>query len=345
MLQSMSNRFPGARGYLNSASLGLPPSEAVDELKAAINDWQDGRAGAAGYDRYIDASRALFADLVHVPLDCVAIGSQVSALVGMVAAGLPKGARVLCPQEEFTSVIFPFLARDDLDVTLVPLKDLEAAIQPETDLVAFSLVQSADGRVVDGEAIARAAEQCGAMTMADLTQAAGWYPVDASCYDITVTGAYKWLLSPRGTAFMTVRKDAMDVPALLYPGWYAGESPWESIYGAPLRLAESARRFDLSPGWLAWVGTAVALQLIQEIGVEAIYAHNCTLANAFRERFGLSASNSAIVSLDLPSSTDVAQLEKLSTANRAGRLRVGFHLYNQADDVELLAQALGVSSD
>ena len=32
-------------------------------------------------------------------------------------------------------------------------------------------------------------------------------------------------------------------------GWYAGQHPWESIYGTPLRLAEDARRFDVSPAW------------------------------------------------------------------------------------------------
>jgi selenocysteine lyase/cysteine desulfurase len=338
----MVDQFPGARGYLNSASMGLPPAVAADELRAAIDSWQNGTAISAGYDSYVDEARTLFAKMVNVPPDSVAIGSQVSALVGMVAAGLPRHSRVVSPEEEFTSVIFPFLARDDLEVTLVPLEDLEAAIQPDTDLVAFSLVQSADGRVANGDAIAEAARQKGAMTLVDATQAAGWLPFAADSYDVIVTGAYKWLMSPRGTAFMTVRPESINRMALLYPGWYAGESPWDAIYGAPLRLANSARRFDLSPGWLAWVGTAAALRLIDEVGVEAIHEHNVTLANEFRGRLSLAASDSAIVSIALPPTTDSSRLQKLSTATRAGRLRVGFHLYNGLEDVDLLVQALGV---
>ena len=337
----MAQEFPGARGYLNTASMGLPPGIAADELRAAIDDWQRGIATPPGYDSYINESRSLFAELVNVSPESVAIGSQVSALVGMVAAGLPHGSRVVCPEEEFTSVIFPFLARDDLEVTLVPLQDLETSIQPGTDLVAFSLVQSADGRVSDGEAIARIAQDCGAMTLVDATQAAGWLPSAAGDYDITVTGAYKWLMSPRGTAFMTVRQESIDRPALLYPGWYAGESPWEAIYGPPLRLAGNARRFDLSPGWLAWVGTAAALRFIDGTGVEEIHKHNVALANKFRGELGLPVSDSAIVSLELPSTTDKDQLQKLGTSTRAGRLRVGFHLYNQQEDVDLLVEALG----
>ncbi len=344
MLMSMESAFPGARGYLNTASMGLPPCAAVDELRTAIDSWQGGKATSSGYDRCINEARALFAELVNVAPDSVAIGSQVSALVGMVAAGLPPHSRVVCPEGEFTSVIFPFLARDDLNVELVPLHELKASIRPDTDLVAFSLVQSADGQVSDGKAIARAARASGAMTLVDATQAAGWLPFDASDYDVTVTGAYKWLASPRGTAFMTVRKESIDLPALLYPGWYAGESPWDSIYGPPLRLAEDARRFDLSPGWLAWVGTAAALRFIGGIGVEEIHGHNVALANELRSRLGLAASDSAIVSLELPSTADESLLKKLSTSVRAGRLRVAFHFYNQLEDVDLLVKALGVSS-
>lgn len=205
-----------------------------------------------------------------------------------------------------------------------------------------SLVQSADGQVADGEAVASAARGHGAMTLVDATQAAGWLPFSAGDYDVTVTGAYKWLLSPRGSAFMTARRESMERLALLYPGWYAGESPWDAIYGAPLRLAENARRFDLSPAWLAWVGTAAALRFLKRIGIETICEHNLGLANAFRDRLGLAASNSAIVSVDLPPTTDLERLGRLSTATRAGRLRVGFHCYNGPEDVELLAQALGI---
>ncbi|HCL73830.1 MAG: aminotransferase [Gammaproteobacteria bacterium] len=339
-LSNLTHEFPGARRYLNTASVGLPPATAADELRAAIDAWQEGKVTAPSYDAYVDEARNLFAELVNVSQDNVAIGSQVSALVGMVAAGLSPRSRVLCPQEEFTSVIFPFLSRDDLNVTFVPLDELATSITSETDLVAFSLVQSADGRVVDGKTVADIARGCGAVTLVDTTQAAGWLPFDAGLYDFTVTGTYKWLMSPRGSAFMTVRKEVFDLPDLLYPGWYAGEEIWESIYGPPLRLAEQARRFDLSPAWLAWVGTAAALRFIREVGVGKIHEHNVTLANLFRDRLKLAASDSAIVSLELPETTHTEKLQQLSTASRAGRLRVGFHLYNQIEDVELLVEAL-----
>ena len=73
MLRNMAHEFPGARGYLNTASMGLPPGIAADELRTAIDTWQRGRASAPEYDACIDEARALFAELVNVSPDSVAI--------------------------------------------------------------------------------------------------------------------------------------------------------------------------------------------------------------------------------------------------------------------------------
>lgn len=337
------SQFPGATGYLNSASIGLPPSSAVAALQGAIVDWHAGRTQAPQYDADIAEARALFAGMMSAPVEWVAIGSQVSALVGLVVNSLPAGSHVLCPVGEFTSVLFPFLARDDLDLTVeyVPLEDLAASVRTGIDIVAFSAVQSADGRVADLEAITAAAGDHGALTMVDATQAAGWLPMRATDFDFLVAGAYKWLLSPRGTAFMTVRPQLLDSIRPLYAGWYAGDSPWDSIYGPPLRLARDARRLDLSPGWLAWVGTTPALRLLSDVGVERIHRHNIGLANRLRTRLEMAEADSAIVSLQLDPGFDESRLQGSSTAYRAGRLRVGFHLYNTDGDVDRLVAAIG----
>lgn len=335
-------QFSGAAGYFNTASVGLPSMNTVAALQVAIADWQAGRAEPPDFDEDVATARRLFAGLVSTPVEWVAVGSQVSAMVGMVATVLRPGSRVLCPVGEFTSVLFPFLVRDDLDLNLefVALEELASAIGPDTDLVAFSAVQSADGRVADLGAIKSAAAANGALTLVDATQAVGWQPINATDFDFVVTGAYKWLLSPRGTAFMTVRPELFNRTQPLYAGWYAGDSPWESLYGMPLRLSADARRFDLSPGWLAWVGTASALRLVDQVGIDAIHDHNVGLANSLLTRLGMEPTDSAIVSLDLGAGFDSDRFDGLSVAFRAGRLRAGFHLYNTTDDVARLVAAI-----
>jgi len=334
------HQFPGAPGYLNTAAIGLPPQRAVDALQKAIAEWQGGKAQAPAYDEDVAAARRLFAQLAGVPVGWVAIGSQVSALVALAVTAIPSGSKVLCPDDEFSSVIFPLLVRPDLEVTFVPLETLPAAIGQDIDVVALSLVQSADGRVADLAEIATAAADHGALTIVDVTQGAGWLPFDATRFDVVIAGTYKWLLSPRGTAFMTVRPELQARMQPLYAGWYAGEDPWDSIYGPPLRLATNARRFDLSPGWLNWVALVPALELLLDVGVATIRRHNIGLANSLREQLGLGPSNSAIVSLELEPNFDDARLAGLHTAHRAGRLRAGFHLYNTEEDVDRLVTAL-----
>lgn len=333
--------FPGAAGYLNTSTLGLPPATAVAALHAAVDEWAAGRADPHVYDRMVERSRAAFARLTGVPAEWVAVAGQVSSLVGLVAAGLPAGAEVVGYEGDFTSVLFPFLARPDLVVRLVPLEAVADAVGPATALVAVSAVQSSDGRLADLAGIGDAARAHGARLLVDGTQSAGWLPYDATAIDYHVVGGYKWLLCPRGTSFLSVRPEALHLVPPVHANWYAGQDPWASIYGPPLRLAADARRLDLSPAWLPWVGSAEALELLERVGVAAVHRHDVGLASSVRERLGLPPSGSAMVSLPLPPAAEQAlHAAGVRYAVRDGRARFSFHLYTGAADADLLVDAL-----
>ena len=121
--------------------------------------------------------------------------------------------------------------------------------------------------------------------------------------EVRLRQVYKWLLSPRGTAFLTVREDRLEAILPAQANWYAGAQPWDSIYGLPLRLAPDARRFDVSPGWFSWVGTAASLDFLAGIGAEALHAHAIEVKAAFADAAGLAAVGRAIVSLDADEQT------------------------------------------
>lgn len=125
------------------------------------------------------------------------------------------------------------------------------------------------------------------LSVVDATQAVGWLPLDASRFDAVIVAGYKWLLGPRGTAFLTVGPALAERLTPVAAGWYAGEAPMETFYGGPLRLAGDARRFDLSPAWLSWVGQAPALERLERVGIAALHAHDVALADAFRAALGL----------------------------------------------------------
>ena len=329
--------------YLDTASLGLPPRRTIEALRAAEGRWCAGTADARAYDEPLTDARATYAALVGVDQSAVAVGSQVSVFAGLVAAGLPAGAEVLTAAGEFTSLVFPFLAQAGRGVRVreVPLEHLADGVTRRTTLVAVSAVQSADGRLADLDALCEAAAANDSRVLVDTTQATGWLPVDASRFAYTVGGGYKWLLAPRGTCFFTVQPDLVD-GLLPHPaGWYAGEDRWSSIYGGPLRLAGDARRFDVSPAWLSWVGQAPSLKLLAEVGTSALHEHAVGLANRFRAAVDLPAGDSAIVSLATSGDVSGQLLQAGVVASvRAGRLRLAFHVYNSADDADRAAAAL-----
>ncbi len=332
--------FPRVPGWCNTATVGLPPRRAVAALRASLDAWETGTLDTVGFDVDVEAARAGFAALVGTSVDRVAMPGAVSITAGLVASCLPDGARVLCASEDFTSVLYPFLADDRLDVVSVPLAELVDSIDARVDLVAASIVQSADGRVLDQGDLATAASRAGARTFVDLTQAAGWLPIDADRFDVTACSAYKWLCSPRGVGFMSVRDDVdWMVPRLA--GWYASDSPWTSCYGPPLRVAPDARRFTISPAWFDVRATAIALETIGGLGVESIHAHDVALANRFLAALDLPPSDSAIVSVATGAGAAAALAEAgIATAVRAGRTRLSFHAYSTDEDADRAAAVL-----
>lgn len=228
----------------------------------------------------------------------------------------------------------------DARVTTLAPGQVAAAIDARTDVVAFSAVQMSTGEVADIDAIVAAAEHHGALTLLDTTQACGWLPVQAERFGAVVCGAYKWLMSPRGTAFMVVGEALREAMVPHSAGWYAGEDVHASYFGPPLRLASDARRQDTSPAWFSWVGTQPALELVNRIGVTCVYEHDVRLANRFRAGLGLAPSNSAIVSVDRLDAAERLQRAGVAAAARGGELRVSCHVYNDDADVDASLDAL-----
>lgn len=326
-------------GWLNTASYGLPPKPAWDALQQALSDWQVGATPWESWGKSTERARGSFARLVGVPAADVFAGSTVSAAVSVIAAAIPEGSRVLVPEIEFTSNVFPWaVAR--LDVVTAPVEKFADAIDSGVDVVAFSTVQSATGETMDAESIVNAARDAGALVVVDASQALGWLPADAGGVDALVSTTYKWLMSPRGATFGYLSPRLQEMCRPLQAGWYAGEDVHASYYGLPMRLAKGARRFDQSPAWFSHVGAAPALELVEAIGVERIQAYDVSLANAFRAGLGLPPGDSAIVSADVPGADERFARAGVRAAVRDGRMRAAFHLYTTQADVDLALNAL-----
>ncbi|MGV0740864.1 aminotransferase class V-fold PLP-dependent enzyme [Mycolicibacterium sp. XJ870] len=344
MREAFGAEFAGAEGFLNSPTYGLPPQFLVQALHRCIGDWQAGTMDAASFDEPVRLGRAGYAALAGVPVESVAMAGNVSAALGLVAAAIPDGSRVAVVAGEFTSTTFPFAAQSARGVKVTELAPDELARDAsDYDVVAVSLVQSATGALLDAAALRDAVAGTDTLTVIDVTQAAGWKHLDLGWADVTVAAVYKWLLAPRGTAWMSLSER---LAALMTPhaaNWYAGEEPWQSIYGLPLRLASDARRFDTSPAWFGVLGAGLTLPWLASLDPVAVQSHAVGLANRLRVEIGLPQQDSAIVSIPIDGAADRLQQAGIRASMRAGAVRVGFHLYNTEDDLDRLLDALAVN--
>lgn len=332
-----------ARGYLAAASMGLPTADTIAAMAHDQQVWRSGQRDPMGYEPTVEGTRSHFARLINVPVEQVAIGSQTSVMASVIAVSAPHGAEILCVENDFTSIVFPFLQRSDLRVRSVPLTDLAGEIGPETWLVAFSLVQSKTGEVADVDAIQDAALRTGTLTFCDVTQAAGVYPIDGSRFDATVCHAYKWLCSPRGVGFLAVTPDFASILTPIQAGWYAGDQIWGSIYGPAMTLASDSRRFDVSPAWPSWIGAEPAIRMFADLDIAEVWHRSSALGDQLCDLLEIPQQHQAIVTWADADGSDVAKLtaEGIRISGRAGRARAAFHLWNNESDVHHVAHVLG----
>ena len=267
----------------------------------------------------------------------------VSVGVGLVAASLPVGAgsNVVLYERDFTSAMLPWQALEPrgVELRLVPLEGLADAVDERTAVVCVSLVQSAEGRVVDLDAL----RATGARICLDATQAVGAFPIDLTGVDYFVAHGYKWMLCPRGLGFLYVSPERREGLGLWTAGWKARVDPYEDYYGMP-EMPDAARRLDVSVPWLSAAGARKSLELLVSLGNDRIAEHNLGLAHSLTSKLGLPDPESPIVRFRVEDADGAARnLHEagIACAVRGGSVRLSFHLYNDEEDVELAVAALG----
>ncbi|MGV0604791.1 aminotransferase class V-fold PLP-dependent enzyme [Mycolicibacterium sp. XJ1904] len=341
--EAFGAEFAGAAGYLNNPTYGLPPRFVVDALHDCIAQWQHGTMDVPSFDGQVRAGRAGYAALAGVPVESVAMGSTVSGALGLVAAAIPEGSRVVVLPGEFTSTTFPFAAQAGRGVTVTELPaDQLVADAADFDVVAVSLVQSATGALLDAEALRRTVAGTDTVTVVDITQAVGWKALDLGWADVTVAAAYKWLLAPRGVTWMSLSERVRRMMTPHAANWYAAEQPWQAIYGLPIQLADDARRFDISPTWFSALGAGLTLPWLATLDRVAVERHSVGLAARLRLALQLPPQESAIVSLPIDGAEERLVSAGIRASVRAGAVRVGFHLYNDDNDLDRLLDTLGL---
>ena len=337
--------------YLDAATYGLPPRPTVAALERALHRWQAGTADWVNeWDREGEPCRASFADLIGGAANDVALVPTVSVGVGLVAASLPEGCEVVVPEEEFTSLLYPFLAAEGARgarVRQVPFGSLAEAIRPGTGLVAFSQTRSQSGESAPLGEIVEAAGRVGARVFVDATHAVPFVPVapHLTGVDYLVCHGYKHLLCPRGVGFLWVRPERQGDLVPWFANWRAAVPAYARNYGGSLDdLAPGAARFDVSLAWQAWAGARPSLDLLvgwrRDGTLDAVW----DLSRRLAAGLGLPAPTSTIVSAAVADAEGVERSlaeAGVRCAARGGRIRLAPHVWNTAEEIDRAVAAVG----
>ena len=362
-LPTFREQFPALERYAWLNTPTVPPGNrpTLEAVRRVIEEWERGEFSWQAWEAQADQTRSRFAAILGVDPSQIALIHALVEGAATVAASLPRG-KVVVGAAEFRSNLFPWLAlrRRGFEVYEVPARDgvvpteaLAAEVDQATVLLAVSEVQSSNGYRIDVPALAERCREVGARIFVNLTQCLGALRFDVARADPDYVAAhgYKWLLGPRAAGWLYVRRDRLPEVEPLMPSWKSVPDPYEDYYGGPMDLAPEARKLDTSLAWFSWPGARAALDLLRSLDPRTV-EHRCLeLASAFRE--GARERGFRPVPEELPTQTvalDVpdpdALRERLRAqdvvgAVRGGRLRLGFHAFNDETDVARSLEALG----
>ena len=287
--------------YLDTAATAQKPRPVIDAITRAY-DTTYATVHRGVYQRSADMTLAFEVARRRVarfigaaaPEEVVFVRGATEA-INLVAQSHPDKRRVLLSQLEHHSNIVPWqLAGWQVDVCpLTPdgridLDAAEAMLTPDHAMVAFAHVSNVLGSVLDAKRAAAMAHRVGAKLLLDGCQAVPRLPVDVAALgcDFYVFSAHK-LYGPTGFGVLWARPELLDA----MPPWQGGGAMIDRVSFERTTYAPPPARFEAgTPHITGALGLHAAIDYVDEIGLEAIHAHETALVRLARER--LSALNS-----------------------------------------------------
>jgi isopenicillin-N epimerase len=362
--------------YLNHGSFGPPPRAVLQ----ARSEWLARLVGnpmefyVRRLGEYLWSAQEVLGRLVGTSADNLVLVDNSTTAMNLVAESFPlaAGDEVLITDHDYGAVLRIWeracgRAGARLVVQRVPLPvesagavvdAVLAGITSRTRLLVFSHVTSPTALIFPAAELCRAAHERDLAVCVDGPHALAQLDVslDALDCDYYTASCHKWLSAPFGSGFLYV-----------HPRRQAQVRPSVVSWGRPLE--------GHPPGWrdeLNWVGTRdsssylavpAAIEFLHSVGLEAFRARTHGLAQRARRRIeeitglpGISPDSAewygSMVALPLPRPAEAAPELQRALWQRWGieapctqfdgrcLLRVSCHLYNQAADLDQLAEAV-----
>jgi isopenicillin-N epimerase len=230
--------IPKGVTYCNTGTLGASPREVVDALvngtralETRLADWaylQPEGEPLTGYEPSVGIRTAV-GTFINAKPDEVAITQNATMAMNFLANGLDlaPGDEVISTDQEHGGCISPWrlkakrfgivvkeLALDNgtKDGPEGVIKLFADAMTPKTKAVMFSHVVSGLGTRMPARELCEMIRSRGALALVDGAQAVGQMVVDVTALgcDAYVASPHKWMMAPKGTGFLYIRRDIQD---------------------------------------------------------------------------------------------------------------------------------------
>ena len=372
--------------HFNNAGTSLPP----DVVVSTVVDYLQEEAVSGGYeteDKYqaqLDNTYPLIARLINASPEEIAVVENASQAWGLAfnGIGFKKDDVIITSEMEYVTNLLGFLhvqKTHGVSIRVIPndadgnfsLSELEAAITPQTRLIAITHIASAAGGMTPIVEIGNIARKHRILYLVDACQTAGQVPINVEeigCDILSVTGR-KYLRAPRGTGFLYVRKQVQGDLSLFLMDMHTAQLNGEKDYV----IRDDGRRFELyEKNRALTLGLAKAIEYALNIGVDRIWERIQLLAGFMRQQlrslefitvhdigehqcglvtFSVNGLDSGLVKnklaqKDINVSVGLARstLLYMNKNHLSSIIRASVHYYNTEGEIKSLCDALTVIS-
>ena len=284
--------------HFNNAGAGLMSQPVLDALQghivheSLIGGYEAHHAAQEAYD----VTYTAIAELIGAKPDEIALIENATRAWDQVFYGMPfkRGDRIITAHASYASNYLAMLQQKkrygiEIDVIgndehgQVNTTELEASITERTRLICLTHIPTNGGLINPAEEVGRIARRHDIPYLLDACQSAGQTDINVEriqCDFLSSTGR-KYLRGPRGTGFLYVRTEALDLIEPPFLDLHAADWVGRNEY----KLAPGAKRFENWEGFVAGkIALGAAVRYLLELGPDDVYARIAETAALLRSR-------------------------------------------------------------
>ncbi|MFP4456214.1 MAG: aminotransferase class V-fold PLP-dependent enzyme [Clostridia bacterium] len=345
--------------YLETPARGLYVKPVAEYAHNAITGWENFDVDITNDKLRKDVNQKV-AKLLKVDAKNVTCTNCTSHGLSIIANSFPwkENDNLIISESEHPNNFYPWAQLKNKGVNIkiaksengfIDINNIISLVDDNTKVIAVSLVSFYPGAYNDVKKLKELLKNKQVYIVLDVIQAFGFLPIypEELGVDALATASYKGLMSPHGGGVMYVNDDLLhllspdEVTMLnvsdrgLFPVLdYSLISSADKLQPMPINISQLA-------------SMSAALDIILDLGIEEIGTHLNKLAKAMiigLNKIGIETKLSAddprlkhIVCFDKEDAKeleDFARENKLYLSARRTGIRMGFHIYNNMNDVE-----------